>query len=105
MKALNLVLIFVFAVSFSQEAKKLALVIGNADYKANPLENPVNDARLIGKTLDSLGFDVDLKENLSDNDSFLKAINDFGKKIPEEAFETLCVSKANIIIPGTMKEP
>ena len=29
----------------------------------------------------------------------------FGKKIPEEAFETLCVSKANIIIPGTMKEP
>ena len=62
MKALNLVLIFVFAVSFSQETKKLALVIGNADYSANPLENPVNDARLIGKTLDSLGFDVDLKE-------------------------------------------
>ena len=83
MKALNLVLIFVFAVSFSQEAKKLALVIGNADYAANPLENPVNDARLIGKTLDSLGFDVDLKENLSDNDSFLKAINDFGNKIPD----------------------
>ena len=83
MKALNLVLIFVFAVSFSQETKKLALVIGNADYAANPLENPVNDARLIGKTLDSLGFDVDLKENLSDNDSFLKAINDFGNKIPD----------------------
>lgn len=83
MKALNLVFIFVFAVSFSQEAKKLALVIGNADYAANPLENPVNDARLIGKTLDSLGFDVDLKENLSDNDSFLKAINDFGNKVPD----------------------
>jgi len=83
MKAINLVLIFVLAVSFSQEAKKLALVIGNADYAANPLENPVNDARLIGKTLDSLGFDVDLKENLSDNDSFLKAINDFGNKVPD----------------------
>ena len=28
-----------------------------------------------------------------------------GKKIPDEAFETLCVSRANIIIPGTMKDP
>ena len=28
-----------------------------------------------------------------------------GKNIPDEAFETLCVSKANIIIPGTINDP
>lgn len=49
--------------SFSQE-KRLALVIGNSDYEKGYLKNPVNDAKLIAKTLDSLGFDVIAKYNL-----------------------------------------
>ena len=50
---------------FSQETeKRLALVIGNSNYDKGELKNPVNDARLIASTLDSLDFDVILKENL-----------------------------------------
>ena len=43
---------------------KTALVIGNGDYKASPLRNPVNDARAMARTLESLGFEVDKRENI-----------------------------------------
>ena len=44
-----------------------ALVIGNTDYDINRLDlkNPINDARLIYKTLNQLGFDVKLKKDLN----------------------------------------
>ena len=53
---LSFIAIF-FAITFvfSQE-KRLALVIGNANYDKGVLDNPVNDAKLIAKTLDSLNF-------------------------------------------------
>ncbi len=38
--------------------KRLALVIGNAAYKARNLRTPVNDASLIAQTLRAAGFDV-----------------------------------------------
>ena len=61
-------LLFIFLIAsislFSQDEKRLALVIGNANYDKGELKNPVNDARLIASTLDSLDFDVILKENL-----------------------------------------
>ena len=38
--------------------KRLALVIGNASYKAKTLATPVNDAALIAQTLQAAGFDV-----------------------------------------------
>jgi len=48
--------------------KRLALVIGNASYKARPLATAVNDAALIAQTLRAAGFDVigarDLDEDL-----------------------------------------
>lgn len=40
---------------------RVALVIGNAAYPTAPLENTLNDARLIAKTLTSLGFQINLK--------------------------------------------
>tara|TARA_B110000483_G_C18199230_1_gene544439 strand:- start:521 stop:736 length:216 start_codon:yes stop_codon:yes gene_type:complete len=44
---------------FSQEEKRLALVIGNSNYDSiAKLANPVNDAKLIARTLDSLDFEV-----------------------------------------------
>lgn len=39
---------------------KAAVVIGNSDYAAAPLENPRNDAGLLAATLTELGFDVSL---------------------------------------------
>jgi len=44
---------------------RVALVIGNSDYKIAPLKNPVNDARAIAATLGKLGFEVLTGENLN----------------------------------------
>ena len=74
-------LIFFISISlFSQEEKRLALVIGNANYDKGELKNPVNDARLIASTLDSLDFDVILKENLATKRDMTTAIREFGSK-------------------------
>jgi len=48
----------------AQAAKRVALVIGNNDYKNVPkLQKAVNDARTMGETLKQLGFSVMLAEN------------------------------------------
>src|SRR6201996_6516192 len=48
----------------AQAAKRLALVVGNNDYRNVPkLQKAVNDARAMGDTLKQLGFSVMLAEN------------------------------------------
>jgi Caspase domain len=48
----------------AEAAKRVALVIGNNDYKNVPkLQKAVNDARTMGDTLKQLGFSVMLAEN------------------------------------------
>ena len=84
MKKILFIFSFLATISlFSQEEKRLALVIGNANYEKGPLLNPVNDARLMASTLDSLDFDVILKENIESQIDFKRAILEFGKKRPE----------------------
>jgi len=80
----NLIYLFFFFsfFSFSQEEKRLALVIGNSEYIKGPLKNPVNDASLIAKTLEGLDFEVMLYKNLKTRASMLKAISEFGQKRP-----------------------
>ena len=56
-KLLFLLLLPLFLFS-QQTEKRIALVIGNAEYTKGALKNPVNDAKLIAKTLDSLGFEI-----------------------------------------------
>ena len=66
---------------FSQtEEKRLALVIGNSNYDKGPLNNPVNDALLMARTLDSLDFDVILDTNISNKENFIRTIREFGNK-------------------------
>src|SRR6201994_5076601 len=46
--------------------KRIALVIGNNDYRNVPkLQKAVNDARTMGDTLKQLGFNVMVAENLN----------------------------------------
>ena len=66
------------APKYNQE--RIALVMGNADYKTAPLRNTVNDARSMGKTLREMGFSVDLVENASQNE-MKKRIDLFGRKL------------------------
>jgi hypothetical protein len=38
--------------------RRVALIVGNATYKVNPLKNPVNDSNDMARSLKSVGFDV-----------------------------------------------
>ena len=65
---------------YSQNDTRLALVIGNSNYEQGELKNPVHDALLVAKTLESLDFEVILDTNITDKLSFTKTIRDFGEK-------------------------
>jgi uncharacterized caspase-like protein len=60
--------------------KRYAVVIGNSNYKEQPLRNPINDARDMSNTLKNLGFDVVLRENLTMKE-MREEIRSFGRKI------------------------
>jgi len=63
-----------------QSEQRVALVIGNGDYKSSPLRNPVNDARVMSETLEKLGFEVTKEENLGFQEMG-EAIALFGEKL------------------------
>lgn len=65
----------------SVSQKKIALVIGNGDYKnAGSLENTLNDAEDMARVLRDLGFDVSLVKN-ADMTKLKAAIDNFGLKL------------------------
>jgi hypothetical protein len=70
----------VAVVAPEQNSQRLALVIGNADYKSSPLKNPVNDARAMSEKLKDLGFDVIEHENLQRN-QLGKLLREFRSKL------------------------
>ncbi|PEQ13222.1 hypothetical protein B2G71_07210 [Novosphingobium sp. PC22D] len=60
-----------------EAARKVALVIGNAQYaNTTSLDNPPNDARIVAQSARQAGFDVTLVENLS-NGQFQQALREF----------------------------
>ena len=64
--AAGLALIAVAMAAPARAEKRVALVIGNNDYRFVPkLQKAVNDARTMGDTLKQLGFSVMVAENLS----------------------------------------
>ncbi len=89
-----------------QEQKRVALVIGNANYQGAPaLRNPVNDARAISQTLTELGFQVVEVTDASQREINL-AITAFGRKLDGDtialffyAGHGLQVKGRNYIIP------
>ena len=60
--------------------RRVALVVGNADYKSAPLTNPVNDARDIAAVLRDLGFSVIEKIN-ADKREMVSAIDAFYRNL------------------------
>lgn len=77
-------ILFLFLLPLSlaaQSEKRLALIIGNADYQnANKLLNPVNDARAMKKALSELGFEVMQYENLTQRE-MKQVIDEFGRRL------------------------
>lgn len=82
MKKKKIIILFfiLISVSFSINSleKRTALIIGNSNYKAGFLKNPVNDAKLMSSTLKSLGFDVIIKLDIPDQNEMKKIIRKFG---------------------------
>jgi len=65
-------------------AKRLALVLGNSDYKAqSKLANPVNDATDIARRLEGLGFEVLLRTDAGRRE-MARAITEFRQRIEPE---------------------
>ena len=96
--------------SVSQSAEhRIALVIGNSNYRVGALRNPANDARAIAAALRDLGFEVDEQINLSYQDMG-RAVNRFGKSIRRDsvalfyyAGHGLQVQGSNYLVPVDME--
>ena len=68
---------------------RVALVIGNSDYRLIPrLANPTNDAALMSKTLEEVGFEV-IAETNADRRTMARAIKTFGKTLRSAGPETV----------------
>lgn len=66
---------------------RVALVIANSDYgEIGRLKNPVNDGRLLAKTLEALGFTVDLVLD-GDQKAMKRAVKTFGTKLRGSGLE------------------
>src|SRR5579862_9529224 len=86
MRGIFLISLAVFAavalalpVAAADDSPRLALVIGNSQYKTALLATPANDAALVAETLQTAGFDVTTAADL-DQDALRKALRDFAAK-------------------------
>src|SRR4026207_2410758 len=61
------------------DEKRIALVVGNADYQAGKLQTSANDAGLIAQTLQAAGFDV-VGARDRDQEALRRACKDFLEK-------------------------
>lgn len=62
--------------------KRIALLIGNSEYRTAPLRNPVNDARALSEALKTYGFEVFTHQNVGQKE-MKKAVIEFGKRLRE----------------------
>jgi hypothetical protein len=74
---------FVQKIDQAYVEKRIALVIGNADYlSGNVLQNPLNDAKAIAGALKNVGFTVLLYLN-ADIKTMRKAMDEFGEQLKQ----------------------
>jgi hypothetical protein len=67
----------------AQAEKRIALLIGNKDYKpgVGTLANPLNDTRVVGEALTAIGFEVLKPVHNATRTTILLAINEFAAKL------------------------
>lgn len=85
LSAFLITILLIPSFGYSQRAlrvqqKRLALVIGNGEYKSSPLKNPANDANDMATMLRNSNFEVIRKINANKGDMLI-AIDKFGKKL------------------------
>lgn len=72
----------------SRAERRMALVIGNGDYRVGPLANPVNDAELMAETLAERGFEVTKVLN-ANNREMQRAVVGFAREIRSAGQDTV----------------
>lgn len=70
--------------------KRIALVVGNANYQVGALPTPANDAGLIAQTLQAAGFDVTGARDL-DQESLRHTFRDFIDKASASGPDTVAL--------------
>jgi uncharacterized caspase-like protein len=65
------------------EMRRMALLVGNADYYFAPLKNPLNDANDLGDSLAAIGFETTVLENPG-FEQFRTAIRSFYDEVSED---------------------
>lgn len=89
------------AAAHSQFNKRLALVIGNANYaQAGKLNNTLNDANAMAKTLEELGFEV-LKVTDGTYETMKNAIYSFGDRIQDANVSLFYYAGHGLEVDGT----
>ena len=82
-RLLFLLLVLFPSRGWAEGEKRIALLVGNKDYKAavGPLMNPVNDIRLVRDALKAVGFEVLPPAQNATRAGMLRAVHEFATKL------------------------
>ncbi len=79
-----LALVLALAAGAATAGNRLALVIGNADYRESPLKNPVNDAEAMSEVLQEAGFEV-ISALDADLEAMQQAVLQLGQRVTPDS--------------------
>src|SRR4029453_1504758 len=115
LRAIISLLLFLMVPSVAQAEKRIALLIGNKDYGVGALVNPLNDIRIVGEALKTVGFEVLRPTQNATRAAMLRAIHDFSPKLKDAGSDAvgflyysghgLASVGENYLIPVDVDEP
>jgi formylglycine-generating enzyme required for sulfatase activity len=109
--------LFTFLPSAAHAEKRIALLIGNKDYKTGvgALTNPLNDIRIVGEALKAVGFEVLKPAQNARRADMLIAIHDLASKLKNAGADAvgflyysghgIASAGENYLIPVDVEEP
>jgi hypothetical protein len=112
-----IVLLLLPTTVFAQTEKRIALLIGNKDYKTGvgSLTNPLNDIRIVGEALKSVGFEVLKPVKNGQRSAMLIAIHEFATKLKAAGPDAvgflyysghgIASAGENYLVPTDVEEP
>jgi uncharacterized caspase-like protein len=115
--AIAILLLLLPTALHAQAEKRIALLIGNKDYKAGvgALTNPLNDIRIVGEALKTVGFEVLKPVENAQRSAMLIAIHAFAAKLKAAGPDAVGVlyysghgiasAGENYLIPTDVDEP
>jgi hypothetical protein len=110
-------LLLVLMPSAAVAEKRIALLIGNKDYRpgVGALVNPLNDVRIVGEALKKVGFEILRPAQNATRSAMLLAIHDFATKLKAAGPDAvgflyysghgIASAGENYLIPVDIEEP